>query len=247
MLEVFDLQVSYGAIKAVDGVSFGVPRGRIVTLLGANGSGKTTTLRAITGLAAPLGGRIVFEGRELKGLPTHEIIRAGIALVPEGRRIFANLTVYENLLLGAYFRRDQTALTRDLDMLYDTFPRLAERRTQAAGTLSGGEQQMLAVGRALMSRPRLLLLDEPSLGLAPLLVKEVFHLIALLNQRGVTILLVEQNAAAALTIAHHGYVLSTGRVALEGSGAELLANPQLQHAYLGEVVETEAPPPGAPR
>jgi branched-chain amino acid transport system ATP-binding protein len=241
-LEVFDLQVSYGAIKAVDGVSFGVPRGRIVTLLGANGSGKTTTLRAITGLAAPLGGRIVFEGQEIQGRPTHEIIRAGIALVPEGRRIFANLTVYENLLLGAYFRRDQTALTRDLNMLYDTFPRLAERRTQAAGTLSGGEQQMLAVGRALMSRPRLLLLDEPSLGLAPLLVKEVFHLIALLNQRGVTILLVEQNAAAALAIAHHGYVLSTGRVALEGSGAELLANPQLQLAYLGEEVETEAPP-----
>jgi branched-chain amino acid transport system ATP-binding protein len=241
VLEVFDLQVSYGAIKAVDGVSFGVPRGRIVTLLGANGSGKTTTLRAITGLAAPLGGRIVFEGQELQGRPTHEIIRAGIALVPEGRRIFANLTVYENLLLGAYFRRDQTALTRDLDMLYDTFPRLAERRTQAAGTLSGGEQQMLAVGRALMSRPRLLLLDEPSLGLAPLLVKEVFHLIALLNQRGVTILLVEQNAAAALTIAHHGYVLSAGRVALEGPGAELLANPQLQQAYLGEAVETEAP------
>ena len=242
MLEIFDLQVSYGAIKAVDGVSFGVPRGRIVTLLGANGSGKTTTLRAITGLAAPFEGRIVFEGQELKGRPTHEIIRAGIALVPEGRRIFANLTVYENLLLGAYFRRDQTALTRDLARLYDTFPRLAERRTQAAGTLSGGEQQMLAVGRALMSRPRLLLLDEPSLGLAPLLVKEVFHLIALLNQRGVTILLVEQNAAAALTIAHYGYVLSTGRVALEGSGAELLANPQLQHAYLGEAEETEAPP-----
>lgn len=242
MLEVFDLQVSYGAIKAVDGVSFGVPRGRIVTLLGANGSGKTTTLRAITGLAAPLGGRIVFEGRELKGRPTHEIIRAGIALAPEGRRIFANLTVYENLLLGAYFRRDQTALTRDLARLYDTFPRLAERRTQAAGTLSGGEQQMLAVGRALMSRPRLLLLDEPSLGLAPLLVKEVFRLIALLNQRGVTILLVEQNAAAALTIAHYGYVLSTGRVALEGEGAELLAHPQLQPAYLGDEPDAEAPP-----
>jgi len=242
VLEVFDLQVSYGAIKAVDGVSFGVPRGRIVTLLGANGSGKTTTLRAITGLAAPLGGRIVFEGRELKGRPTHEIIRAGIALAPEGRRIFANLTVYENLLLGAYFRRDQTALTRDLARLYDTFPRLAERRTQAAGTLSGGEQQMLAVGRALMSRPRLLLLDEPSLGLAPLLVKEVFRLIALLNQRGVTILLVEQNAAAALTIAHYGYVLSTGRVALEGEGAELLAHPQLQPAYLGDEPDAEAPP-----
>jgi branched-chain amino acid transport system ATP-binding protein len=239
MLEVFDLQVSYGAIKALDGISFGVPPGRIVTLLGANGSGKTTALRAITGLAAPGGGRIVFEGRELRGLPTHEIIRAGIALVPEGRRIFANLTVYENLLLGAYFRRDQPA--RDLDLIYATFPRLAERRTQAAGTLSGGEQQMLALGRALMSRPRLLLLDEPSLGLAPLLVKEVFHIITRLNQRGVTILLVEQNAAAALKIAHHGYVLETGRVVLEGVGAELLANSQLQQAYLGEAVETEAP------
>jgi branched-chain amino acid transport system ATP-binding protein len=242
VLEVFDLQVSYGAIKALDGVSFSVPRGRIVTLLGANGSGKTTALKAITGLAAPGGGRIVFEGREIQGLPTHEIIRAGIAMVPEGRRIFANLTVYENLLLGAYFRRDQPALARDLDLLYDTFPRLATRRTQAAGTLSGGEQQMLAVGRALMSRPRLLLLDEPSLGLAPLLVKEVFHLITRLNEGGVTILLIEQNAAAALKIAHYGYVLSTGRVVLEGAGAELSAHPQLQPAYLGDEPDPEAPP-----
>jgi branched-chain amino acid transport system ATP-binding protein len=241
MLEVFDLQVSYGAIKALDGVSFGVPRGRIVTLLGANGSGKTTALRAITGLAAPGGGRMVFEGREIQGLPTHEIIRAGIALVPEGRRIFANLTVYENLLLGAYLRRDQPGLARDLDRIYDTFPRLAARRAQAAGTLSGGEQQMLAVGRALMSRPRLLLLDEPSLGLAPLLVKEVFHLITRLNEQGVTILLIEQNAAAALKIAHHGYVLSTGRVVLEGPGQELSAHPQLQPAYLGEEPDPEAP------
>jgi branched-chain amino acid transport system ATP-binding protein len=241
MLEIFDLQVSYGAIKALDGVSFAVPQGRIVTLLGANGSGKTTTLRAITGLAAPGGGRIRFEGRELQHLPTHEIIRSGIAMVPEGRRIFANLTVYENLQLGAYFRRDQPALARDLDLIYDTFPRLAERRAQAAGTLSGGEQQMLALGRALMSRPRLLLLDEPSLGLAPLLVKEVFQIITRLNQGGVTILLVEQNAAAALRIAHHGYVLEVGRVVLEGSGAELLANPELQEAYLGEAVEAEAP------
>jgi branched-chain amino acid transport system ATP-binding protein len=242
MLKVFDLQVSYGAIKALDGVSFSVPRGRIVTLLGANGSGKTTALRAITGLAAPGGGRIVFEGRELQGLPTHEIVRAGIALVPEGRRIFANLTVYENLLLGAYGRRDQPALARDLDQIYDTFPRLATRRDQAAGTLSGGEQQMLAVGRALMSRPRLLLLDEPSLGLAPLLVREVFHLIVRLNQQGVTILLVEQNAVAALKIAHYGYVLSTGRVGLEGPGAELSSHPQLQPSYLGDEPEAEAPP-----
>jgi branched-chain amino acid transport system ATP-binding protein len=242
VLEVFDLKVSYGAIKALDGVSFGVPRGQIVALLGGNGSGKTTALRAITGLAAPSGGRIVFEGQEFKRLPTHEIIRAGIALAPEGRCIFANLTVYDNLLLGAYFRRDQPALERDLTLIYDTFPRLAERRTQAAGTLSGGEQQMLAVGRALMSRPRLLLLDEPSLGLAPLLVKEVFHIITRLNQRGVTILLVEQNAAAALKIAHYGYVLETGRVVLEGPSAELLANPQLQQAYLGDAEDAEAPP-----
>ena len=241
MLEVFDLQVSYGAIKALDGISFSVPRRRIVTLLGANGSGKTTALRAITGLAAPGGGRIVFEGREIQGLPTHEIIRAGIALVPEGRRIFANLTVYENLLLGAYLRRDQPVLARDLEQIYDIFPRLSARRAQSAGTLSGGEQQMLAVGRALMSRPRLLLLDEPSLGLAPLLVKEVFHLITRLNQQGVTILLVEQNAAAALKIAHHGYVLSTGRVVLEGPGAELSAHPQLQPAYLGDEPDAEAP------
>jgi branched-chain amino acid transport system ATP-binding protein len=234
VLEVYDLKVSYGAITALDGVSLCVPRGRIVALLGANGSGKTTTLRAITGLETPRAGRIVFAGRDIQGRPTHEIIRSGIAMAPEGRRIFANLTVYENLLLGAYFRRDQENLGRDLDCLYGTFPRLAERRNQAAGTLSGGEQQMLSLGRALMSRPQLLLLDEPSLGLAPLLVKEVFHTISLLNQRGVTILLVEQNAAEALQIAHHGYVLETGRVVLAGSGPDLLAYPQLQEAYLGD-------------
>jgi branched-chain amino acid transport system ATP-binding protein len=247
MLEVYDLEVAYGAIKALDGVSFGVPKGKVVALLGANGSGKTTALRAIAGLAAPRGGRILFEGRELRGRPTHAIIRAGIALVPEGRRIFANLTVSENLQLGAYWRRDQQARQRDLDLIYDTFPRLAERRTQAAGTLSGGEQQMLAVGRALMSRPRLLLLDEPSLGLAPLLVKEVFRIITLLNQRGVTILLVEQNAAAALTIAHHGYVLETGRMVLEGSGAELLSHPHLRQAYLGDGLEAADAPDPTPR
>jgi branched-chain amino acid transport system ATP-binding protein len=238
VLEVYDLKVSYGAIKALVGVSLCVPKGRIVTLLGANGSGKTTTLRAITGLEASKGGRIVFNGQEIQGRPTHEIIRAGIAMVPEGRRIFSNLTVYENLLLGAYFRRDQPALGQDLDSLYDTFPRLAERRNQPAGTLSGGEQQMLALGRALISRPRLLLLDEPSLGLAPLLVKEVFQIITLLNQRGVTILLVEQNAAAALQIAHHGYVLETGRVVLAGSGPDLMAHPHLQQAYMGDGLET---------
>jgi branched-chain amino acid transport system ATP-binding protein len=237
VLEVCDLKVSYGAITALDGISFCVPQGQIVALLGANGSGKTTTLRTITGLETPREGRIVFAGQDLQRLPTHDIIRSGIAMAPEGRRIFANLTVYENLLLGAYFRRDQKALSLDLDLIYDTFPRLAERRNQAAGTLSGGEQQMLALGRALMSRPKLLLLDEPSLGLAPLLVKEVFHIIAFLNQRGVTILLVEQNATAALQIAHHGYVLETGRVVLVGSGTDLLAHPQLQEAYLGDGLE----------
>ncbi len=234
MLEVLDLKVSYGAIKALDGVSLKVPRGAIVALLGANGSGKTTTIRAISGLAAAQAGRILFAGRDLTGLPPHEVVRRGVAVVPEGRRIFINLTVHENLRLGGYIRRDRDSLARDLDEIYGIFPRLAERRGQMAGTLSGGEQQMLALGRALLSRPRLLLLDEPSLGLAPLLVKEVFKIVSRLNQRGVTILVVEQNAAAALSIAGHGYVLETGRVVLEGTGAELLEHPQLKDAYLGD-------------
>jgi branched-chain amino acid transport system ATP-binding protein len=242
VLEVLDLKVSYGAIRALDGLSFSVPAGAIVALLGANGSGKSTAIRAITGLAVPQGGRIVFAGREIQGLPPHEIIRAGLAVVPEGRRIFANLTVYDNLLLGAYRRRDQEALARDLARLFDTFPRLGERRHQAAGTLSGGEQQMLALGRALMSRPRLLLLDEPSLGLAPLLVREVFAIISRLNQQGVTILLVEQNAVAALNLAHYAYILETGRVVLEGPGSQLLAHPRLKDAYLGEDGLHEKPP-----
>lgn len=235
MLEVLDLRVTYGAIQALEGVSLRVPAGKIVALLGANGSGKTTTLRAITGLAAPVSGRILFDGREIQGLPSHDIVRLGIAVVPEGRRIFANLTVFENLLLGAYFRGEKET-ARELEWLYETFPRLAERRGQAAGTLSGGEQQMLALGRALMSRPRLLLLDEPSLGLAPLLVREVFQILRRLNQQGVTILLVEQNAHAALQIAHYGYVLETGRLVLEGSGEELLIHPRLKDAYLGDGV-----------
>jgi branched-chain amino acid transport system ATP-binding protein len=234
MLEVLDLKVSYGAIRALDGVSFSVPAGAVVALLGANGAGKSTALRAVTGLVTPQGGRIVFGGREIQGLKPHEIIRAGLGVVPEGRRIFANLTVYDNLLLGAYFRRDHETLARDLENLFDTFPRLAERRHQAAGTLSGGEQQMLALGRALMSRPKLLLLDEPSLGLAPLLVKEVFNIITRLHQQGVTILLVEQNAAQALKLAHYAYILETGRIALAGPGSELLAHPRLKEAYLGD-------------
>ncbi len=244
MLEVLDLKVTYGAIQALDGLSLSVPGGQIVALLGTNGSGKTTAIRAIIGLAAPQSGRILMDGREIQGLAPHEIIRRGIAVVPEGRRIFAHLTVYENLLLGAYFRPEKE-IQGDLEWLYHLFPRLAERPGQAAGTLSGGEQQMLALGRALMSHPRLLLLDEPSLGLAPLLVREVFSIIGRLNQRGVTILLVEQNAFAALKIAHYGYVLETGRLALEGSGPELLAHPRLKDAYLGD--DFGLPGPLAPR
>ncbi len=233
MLEILDLQVAYGAIKALDGVSFAVPRGQIVALLGANGAGKTTAIRAISGLAPPRAGRIILAGKEIQGQQTHAIIRRGLAVVPEGRRIFANLTVEENLLLGAYFRKKEAWLP-DLNRVYHLFSRLEERRSQGAGTLSGGEQQMLALGRALMSRPRLLLLDEPSLGLAPLIVKEVLHIIRQLNEQGVTILLVEQNAAAALEIAHYGYVLENGRLALEGTGPALLAHPHLQEAYLGD-------------
>jgi len=237
LLEILNLKVAYGAIQALDGVNLGVPQGALVALLGANGSGKTTTIRAITGLVARQAGRVLLEGRDLQGLPPHEVVRRGVAVVPEGRRIFANLSVHENLLLGGYSRREfssRESRRRDLDEIYRTFPRLAERESQPAGTLSGGEQQMLALGRALMSRPRLLLLDEPSLGLAPLLVKEVFNIVRRLNQQGVTILLVEQNAAAALKIAGYGYVLETGRVVLEGPGAELLEHPRLKDAYLGD-------------
>jgi branched-chain amino acid transport system ATP-binding protein len=237
LLEILDLKVSYGAIKALDGISLSVPKGAIVALLGANGSGKSTTIRAITGLATVQSGDLLFDGRSLQGLPPHEVVRRGVAVAPEGRRVFRNLSVQENLRLGSYIRRDKETLARDLEEIYQTFPRLAERRDQPSGTLSGGEQQMLALARALMSRPRLLLLDEPSLGLAPLLVREVFQTIVQLNRRGVTLLLVEQNAAAALKIAAYAYVLETGRVVLEGPGAELLTHPHLKDAYLGEGAE----------
>jgi branched-chain amino acid transport system ATP-binding protein len=234
MLEVHDLHVSYGAISALAGVTFTVPQGQIVALLGANGAGKTTAMRAIAGLVAPKSGQIRFDGRDVQGLPPHQVARLGLAVVPEGRRIFPNLTVRENLLLGGYCRRDQRALASDLEKIFRYFPRLEERQHQRAGTLSGGEQQMLAIGRALMSRPRLLLLDEPSLGLAPLLVREVFQIIKRLNVQGVTILLVEQNAFAALGIAHYGYILENGRLVLEGSGANLLKDSHLKEAYLGD-------------
>ena len=234
ILQVADLEVRYGPIQVLQGVNFAVARGQIVTLVGSNGAGKSTTLRAITGLVTPSRGAISFLGEEIQGLPPHAVVRRGLALCPEGRRIFANLTVWENLLLGAYGRKDRQGLRQDLEWLYHLFPRLEERQSQRAGTLSGGEQQMLALGRALMSRPQLLLLDEPSLGLAPLLVQEVFQIIESLNRKGVTIFLVEQNAFAALNIAHYGYVLENGRLVLEGPAADLLSLPALRHAYLGE-------------
>ncbi len=233
MLQVENLHVYYGGIHALKGISLKVEKGQIVTLIGANGAGKTTTLRTIVGLVTPKEGSVIFNGEEIHKLKTHEIIRKGIGISPEGRRVFPNLTVMENLELGAY-NRPPSEFQKDLDWVFSLFPRLAERKNQFAGTLSGGEQQMLALGRALMSRPNLVLLDEPSLGLAPLVVEEVFKTIQAINSQGSTILLVEQNAMAALNIAHYGYVLETGRVVLEGAGKELLEDERVRKAYLGE-------------
>ena len=233
MLEVDSLDVYYGAVHALKGVSLRAEAGEIVTLIGANGAGKTTLLRTISGLARPRGGSIRFEGRDLTRTPPHEIVGLGISHAPEGRMVFANLSVEDNLELGAYRRRDRPQIRADFDEAYALFPRLKERRRQTAGTLSGGEQQMLAIARALMSRPRLLLLDEPSLGIAPILMREIFRTIREINQRGVTVLLVEQNAHLALTIARRGYVLETGRVQLEDEAARLLQNEDVKKAYLG--------------
>ena len=233
MLEIDDLHVFYGEIPALKGVALEVRPGEIVTLLGNNGAGKTTTLKSISGLLPPRRGRIALEGQPLSGVPPHEIVLRGIAHVPEGRRIFNRLTVRENLMMGAYLRNDQ-GISADLDRVFALFPVLKERVGQVAGTLSGGEQQMLAIGRALMARPRLLLLDEPSMGLAPVLVERIFETVADINRQGTTILLVEQNAAMALTIAHRGYVLETGTIALGGTAAELAQNPDVRRAYLGE-------------
>ena len=234
MLEIKDLQVSYGAINALHGISLSVPDGNIVTLIGANGAGKTTTLKTVSGLLKPRSGVIAYDGNNIAGLPPHQIVKLGLSHVPEGRMIFANLTVLENLQMGAYLQRDQAAIRRELEFVFVTFPRLREREQQVAGTLSGGEQQMLAIGRALMSKPKLLLLDEPSLGLAPLLVKTIFEKIVEINrQQGLTILLVEQNANLALEISHFGYVLETGKVVLSGDSASLRQNPQVKCAYLG--------------
>lgn len=233
-LEIRDLHVSYGGIRALKGIDLTVEEGQIVTLIGANGAGKSTALRAISGLQKPQSGSILYGGEELVGLPAKEIVRRGIIHVPEGRRVFPDMTVAENLKIGAFLRKDKDGIASDMDYVYSLFPRLKERSWQPAGTLSGGEQQMLAVGRALMSRPKVLMMDEPSLGLAPLIVKDIFSIIRRVNVDGITVLLIEQNANAALRIADYGYVLETGVIALTGTGEELLRNESVREAYLGK-------------
>jgi branched-chain amino acid transport system ATP-binding protein len=234
LLSLERLEVSYGGIRAVKGVDIAVNSGELVCLIGANGAGKTTTLRAITGLVRRSGGRVLYDGAEISTLRVHEIARRGLALVPEGRGVFAQLTVDENLAMGAYARRDRGGVSADIERAFTHFPRLKERRSQVAGTLSGGEQQMLAIARAMMSRPRLLLLDEPSMGLAPLMVERIFEVIRTIAGEGVTLLLVEQNARLALEASHRGYVLEGGLVAFEGEARSLLGDPRIREAYLGE-------------
>jgi branched-chain amino acid transport system ATP-binding protein len=234
MLEIKSLSVHYGGIHALQGIDLSVPEGKIVTLIGANGAGKSTTLRSIVGLVKPTSGKVLLRDAVISGKATQEIVQMGLVLVPEGRRIFSNLTVEENLMLGAYARSDREGVLKDLSHVYDLFPRLKERRTQKGGTLSGGEQQMLSVGRGLMSRPKLLMMDEPSLGLAPLIVKMIFEIIKQINTEGTTVLLVEQNAKAALEVADYGYVLETGRITLQGKGRDLLMDDRVRKAYLGE-------------
>ncbi len=234
ILQVKGLRVAYGAIEALHGVDLEVPAGEVVALIGANGAGKTTTLRAISKMIRPSAGTVTFQGDDVTGLPSHRLVARGMAHAPEGRGIFLNLTVGENLALGAYLRKDKDGIAKDADRAYALFPILAERRGQVAGTLSGGEQQMLAVGRALMSRPKLLLLDEPSLGLAPQVVERIFGVLRDVNRDGVALLLVEQNAHKALQLAHRAYVLETGAIAMKGTGKELLASPEVRRAYLGE-------------
>ena len=234
MLEIKDLKVSYGAITALHGITLSVQPGSIVTLIGGNGAGKSTTLRTVSGLLKPQAGEIAYGGKNLIGLPPHRIVQLGLSHVPEGRMVFANLTVHENLMMGAYLQRDKAIVRQEMERVFTTFPRLQEREQQIAGTLSGGEQQMLAIGRALMSRPKFLMMDEPSLGIAPLLVKTIFEKIIEINRtQGITILLVEQNANLALEISHYGYVLETGRIILQDESAALRQNPQVKSAYLG--------------
>ena len=234
MLTIKDLEVYYGVIQAIKGVSFEVNQGEVIALIGANGAGKTTILHTITGLLAPKNGSVVFEGKELTKMPAHKIVSLGMAHVPEGRRVFADLSVYENLRMGAYTRKDRNDIEETLEKVYQRFPRLKERRNQMAGTLSGGEQQMLAMGRALMSKPKILLMDEPSMGLSPIMVNEIFSIIQEVSDSGTTVLLVEQNAKKALSIADRGYVLETGNIVLEGKASDLLNNDSIKKAYLGE-------------
>jgi branched-chain amino acid transport system ATP-binding protein len=237
MLEIKNLTVNYGAICALRGISFEVKQGEIVTLIGANGAGKTTALRAVSGLLKPGGGDILYEGQSIAGWPAHRIVQRGLSHVPEGRMVFANLTVWENLMMGAWLQKDKEAIRREMEYVFSVFPRLRERSQQVAGTLSGGEQQMLAIGRALMSKPKFLMLDEPSLGIAPLLVKTIFEKIVEINrQQGLTILLVEQNANLALEVSRHGCVLETGQIILRDSSAALRQNPRVRAAYLGGMV-----------
>ncbi len=234
MLHIQNLNVHYGGIHALRGIDIDIPENKIITLIGANGAGKSTTLRSIMGITKPSQGSIQYHGEELTKYKTKDIVEKGIVLVPEGRRVFSNLTVEENLFLGAYCRSDKDGIKKDMEWVYELFPRLKERLWQKAGTMSGGEQQMLAVGRGLMTKPKLFMMDEPSLGLAPLLVKEIFNIIREIHRQGMTILLIEQNAKAALEIADYGYVLETGTIVLEGPGKELLTNEEVKNAYLGE-------------
>lgn len=237
MLQIKNLEVKYGGIQALRGIDVDVPEGKIVTLIGANGAGKSTTLRAIMGLARASAGTITYNDENLFSFDTQQIVQKGITLVPEGRRVFADLTVMENLKIGAYLRKDDSEVKKNIDHVFGLFPRLKEREWQLSGTLSGGEQQMLAVGRALMSKPKLLMMDEPSLGLAPLIVKDIFDIIKMLNDDGMTILLIEQNAHAALKIAHYGYVLETGEIGMEGKGSELISSERVQELYLGKATK----------
>ena len=234
MLTIKDLEVYYGVIQAIKGVSFEVNQGEVIALIGANGAGKTTILHTITGLIAPKNGSVLFEGKELTKTPAHKIVSLGMAHVPEGRRVFADLSVYENLRMGAYTRKDRAEIEETLEKVYERFPRLKERRNQMAGTLSGGEQQMLAMGRALMSKPKILLMDEPSMGLSPIMVNEIFSIIQEVSDSGTSVLLVEQNAKKDLAIADRGYVLETGNIVLEGKASDLLNNDSIKKAYLGE-------------
>lgn len=234
MLSVENLAVSYGAISALKGISFGIKEGEIVALIGANGAGKTTILNTVSGLVEPKTGKIIYKGRDITKLVPHEVVKLGISQVPEGRRVFPKMSVLENIEMGAYSRSDKNGIKEDMDSIFKRFPRLAERKKQLAKTLSGGEQQMLAMGRALMARPQLLLMDEPSMGLAPILVEEIFKIIEEINKTGTTILLVEQNAHMALSIANRGYVLETGEIVLKGEASDLAANPEVRKAYLGE-------------